>query len=187
MPAARLLKGALTVDDYHRLADAGILGEDDRVELLNGQIVEMTPIGPDHAGTVDALTRLFSQLVGDAAIVRVQNPITLDSGSEPRADLSLLRPRGDAYRRAHPRPADIFLVVEVSDSSIDYDREIKVPLYARAGIPEVWLVDMGADRLETYRSPSADGYATTGIVARGESVSASHLPHVTLTVNDILG
>ena len=187
MAAVRLLKGALTVDDYHRMAEAGILGEDDRVELLNGQIVQMTPIGPDHAGDVGALTALLSQVVGSRAIVWVQNPVVLDSDSEPQPDVVLLRPRPDFYRRSHPRPADIFLLIEVSDSSVDYDRDIKIPLYARAGIPEVWLVDINAERIEIYRDPVGDGYRTTWLAARGDTVSPLLPEGIAISVDEILG
>lgn len=117
--AVRLLKGAFTVDDYHRLAELGILGEDDRVELLDGQVVEMTPIGPEHAGCVDSLTRLLSRSASDVAIVRVQGPVVLQEHAELQPDLAVLKPRADAYRVAHPRPGDILLVIEVADTSLE--------------------------------------------------------------------
>src|SRR6266498_3300178 len=166
--SVRLLKGPFTVDDYHRLAELGILGEDDRVELLDGQIVEMTPIGPDHAGCVDALNRLLSRLVGDTGIVRVQNPLVLSSEWEPQPDLVVLRPRADGYRKAHPGPEDVLLVIEVADTSLESDREVKLPRYAVAGIPEVWLVALANDRIEVYRQPAPDGYREVRTLSRGD-------------------
>ena len=118
----RLLKGPFTVDDYHRLAELGILGEDDRVELLDGQIVEMSPIGPRHAGCVKALTRLLYRTLGDAVLLGIQDPAVLGPRSEPQPDIAVLKPRADAYRSAHPRPEDILLVIEVADTSCDSGR-----------------------------------------------------------------
>jgi Uma2 family endonuclease len=182
-----LLKGPFTVADYHRLAEVGILGEDDRVELLEGQVVVMSPIGPRHAGCVDRLTRLLSRLVGNAAIVRVQNPVVLGQRAEPEPDLALLRPPIERYAAAHPQPADVMLVIEVADSSLDYDREVKLPLYAAAGIPEVWLVDLEGERILLYRSPGPDGDAEAIAASRGESISPLGLPGIVMDVGEILG
>ena len=124
------------------MGQAGILGEDDRLELLEGEIVEMAPIGSRHQSVVDRLTRLFSNRVGDAAVVRVQGPVRLGDDSEPQPDLLLLRRRADFYATAHPGPEDVLLLVEVPDTSTEYDREVKLPLYARHGIAEVWLVGL---------------------------------------------
>lgn len=146
------------VEEYHRLAEVGILGEDDRVELIEGALLEMSPIGSRHAGIVTKLHRLLERRVGDAAIVWEQNPIILGDGSEPQPDLVLLQPRADFYTGAHPRAADVLLVVEVADTSLTYDREVKLPLYARHGIPEAWLVDLRADRVELHQLPAAEGY-----------------------------
>src|SRR5207247_3212709 len=139
-----------TVDEYYRMAETGILAEDDRVELLDGEIVEMSPIGPRHAATVTRLDHLFNRLVGDRAIVRAQNPVRLDGYSEPEPDIALVTPRADFYRAEHPTPRDILLIVEVADTSLRYDRHTKLPGYARAGVPEAWLVDLTADRVERY-------------------------------------
>jgi Uma2 family endonuclease len=148
-----------TVDEYHRMGEAGILGPDDRVELIDGEIVMMTPIGSRHAACVDRCTHFFTRLVGTDAIVRVQNPIQLDDYSAPEPDVSLLRPREDFYAGAHPLPRDVLLVVEVADTSIGYDREVKLPLYGSMGIPEVWIVDLGRRCIDAYRGPLAGGYA----------------------------
>jgi len=133
MPVSRW---KFTVDEYARMAEAGILGEDDRVELLEGEIVEMAPIGPPHAGCVNRLTRLLTSRLGDRAVVGVQNPIRLGSLSEPQPDLTLLRPRRDLYSEGHPEADDVLLVVEVASSTSAFDRQVKMPLYAQAGIPQ---------------------------------------------------
>jgi len=185
--AVQLLKRLFTVEEYHRMAEAGILGEDDRVELLDGEIVAMSPIGSRHAGLVNRLTRLFSQRAGDQVIVSVQNPIRLGEHSEPQPDLALLRPRADFYAEAHPGSEDVLLVVEVAETSAAYDREVKVPLYARYGIPEVWVVDPAGDSVEVYRHPSPQGYQDVQTLRRGESVAPLLLPEICLAVDVILG
>ena len=183
----RLLKGPFTVDDYHRLAALGILGEDERVELLDGQIVEMTPIGPAHAGCVDALTKLLSRCVGDAALVRVQNPLVLGTRWEPQPDVALLKPRADGYRAAHPGPGDVLLVIEVADTSGGSDRDVKFPLYASAGIAEAWLVDLGNDVIEVHRQPGHAGYREVRTLRRGETLSALLFPTGPIPVDEVLG
>lgn len=182
-----LLKGPFTVADYHRLAEVGILHEDDRVELLDGQVVVMSPIGPRHAGCVDRLNRLLVRAVGDLAVVRVQNPVVLGRSAEPEPDLALLRPPIERYATAHPRPHDVTLVIEVADTSLEYDRGIKLPLYAAAGIPEAWLVDLEGERILLYRSPGPDGYAEVVTASRGESISPAELPGAVMDVGMILG
>ena len=148
----------LTVDQYYRMAEAGIFKEDDRVELIEGEIIDMPPIGIDHAYFVNRLTSLFIQSVGLQANVSSQNPIRLNSRSEPQPDIALLRYRDDFYRHAHPRPEDIILLVEVSDTTLRYDTEVKLPLYARHEIPEVWIVDLEHQRLEVFRRPEEGVY-----------------------------
>lgn len=185
--SGRLLKGPFTVDDYHRLAQVGVLGEDDRVELLDGQIVEMTPIGPDHAGCVDALNALLSRLVAGAAIVRVQNPVVLGAHWEPQPDLTLLRPRPDGYRTAHPGPEDILLVIEVADTSLESDRDVKLAHYAATGIPEAWLVDLEHDRIEVHRDPGPEGYREVRKARRDDTVTALLVATTVISVDDVLG
>lgn len=141
--ALPLTRHRFTVAEFHQMADAGIFTEDHRVELLDGEIVDMSPIGHRHAACVDRLNRLFVIRVGDAAQVRIQNPIVLDDYSEPEPDVALIRPRPDFYESAHPTPGEVFLVVEVADATYETDRRIKIPLYAQSGIREVWLVDLG--------------------------------------------
>ena len=175
-----------SVDEYHRMAEAGILGEDDRVELLEGEIVEMTPIGSRHAACVKRLNRIFSQRAGERVLISIQDPIRLGERSEPQPDLALLRFREDFYSSGHPGPGDVLLVVEVAETSAEYDREIKVPLYARYGVPEVWLVDLEGGAVEVYRDPSPEGYRKAQILRPGSRLSPSSLPDLHLLVEEIL-
>jgi Uma2 family endonuclease len=176
-----------TAEDYHRMAEAGILGEDDRVELIEGQIVEMPPIGSPHSGTVTFLTGRLSRALGDRGIVSVQNPIRLSDISEPQPDVAILHPRRDFYRSSHPRPEDVLLLIEVAETSVDFDRSVKLPLYARVGIPEYWLVDLERGVLEVYRSPQEDRYAGVQELAARARVAPASLPDVELDVGEILG
>ncbi len=185
--AVQLLRRRFTVDEYYRMADAGILHEDDRVELIDGEIVEMAPIGSRHAACVNRLAHLFSEKVSGRAIVSVQNPIHLGEHSEPQPDITLLSPQSDFYAGSHPRAADALLIVEVADTSRDYDREVKLPLYARSGVREVWLVDLEEDRVEVHREPAAGGYGVVRGVSRGEQLSPQSLSDVSLEANEVLG
>jgi len=175
-----------TVDEYYRMAQAGILGEDDRVELLDGEIVRITPIGSRHSACVDRLVRKFTEIPEERAIVRVQNPLRLSQHSEPQPDLCLVRPRPDYYSSAHPRPGDAFLVVEVAETSFESDRDLKIPLYARAGVPEVWLVDLEGRRVHVFRGPSGDGYRSAVKMGPGELVVPQAFPELTIPVDEIL-
>ena len=148
----------LTIGDYQRLGEVGILPADSRVELIDGALIDMAPIGSLHAGTVLHLSNLLSIGVGSAAFVWVQNPIVLDQHSEPEPDIVLLQPREDFYKLSLPRPDDILLIIEVADTSLQYDRQIKIRLYASHGIPEVWLVDLVGKALTVFRSPSELAY-----------------------------
>ena len=183
---ATIARRRFSVEDYHRMLQAGILSEDDRVELIDGEIVEMAPIGPRHASQVDFLARLLWQRVGGRAIVRVQNPIRLGEQSEPHPDLCLLRPRRDYYRRFHPTAVDVLLVIEVAEATAEYDRQVKVPLYGRHGVAELWLVDLEAQRVEVYRRPRAEGYEEVRSLGRGETVSPLSFPDLTLGVDELL-
>jgi Uma2 family endonuclease len=156
-----------TVDEYYRMADAGILGAHERVELIEGEIIRMEAIGSRHAATVTRLDRLF-QTLGGAALVWVQNPVRLSDLSEPEPDVALLQPKSDDYASAHPGPADTLLIVEVSDTTVGFDRGIKAPLYAVSGIREYWLVDIAAETIEVYREPGAAGYRDVTTHRRGE-------------------
>jgi Uma2 family endonuclease len=149
----------INVDEYRQMGEAGIFGEDDRVELIDGEIIDMPPIGSWHAAAVKRLVDRMQPLTGPDAILSVQDPIRLGDFTEPEPDIALLRRRDDYYAAAHPTAADVLLIVEVAESSLRYDRDKKLPLYARAGIPEVWLVDLNGRVLWVYRQPGMDGYA----------------------------
>jgi Uma2 family endonuclease len=186
--AVQLVTYRFTVQDYHRMAEAGIFREDDRLELLQGEIVEMPPRGPGHAGGVKRLMNSFLPLQGESkAIISVQDPIRLGEYSEPQPDLALLKPRPDFYAREHPSPEDVLLVVEVMDSSASYDREVKVPLYARFGIPETWLVDLEQGLIEMYRFPGPEGYQQIRTLRRGDRLSPQAFPELIVTVDELLG
>jgi Uma2 family endonuclease len=184
--SVQLTRRLFTVHEYHQMGQAGILSEDDRVELIEGEIVQMASIGSRHAACVDRLTQLFVMKVAGRAIVRVQNPIILNEYSEPQPDLALLRPRPDFYASAHPEPKDVFLVVEVADTSAGIDRAAKMPLYARAGILDAWLVDLQEDRVEVHRQPTPQGYQRVQHLGRGTSIALQAFPDLTLAVDDIL-
>jgi len=183
----QLARRLFTVAEYHKMAEAGILSEDDRVELLSGEIVAMSPIGSRHAACVDRLTQYLVVRVAGRAIVRVQNPIRLGEHSEPQPDVALLKPRPDFYATAHPGPEDVVLVIEVAETSAGVDREVKVPLYARFGVSDVWLVDLAGDRVEVFREPSAEGYREVRVLRRGESLAPALLPDLLVPVDAVLG
>ena len=174
---------AFTVDEYRRLGEAGIIGEHERVELIEGQIVEMNPIGPGHIRSVNRLTGLFAGRPD--VVVSVQNPIRLDDRSEPEPDLVVLR--ADAAQDRTPSPRDALLVVEVADSSLGYDRGTKRPLYAQAGIPELWIADLGGERSEAHREPSPEGYRVIRLFVRGERITPAFAPDLSIEVDAILG
>lgn len=176
-----------TVDEYHRMAEAGVLHEDHRVELLDGGVVVMSPIGDPHAACVNRINRLLGARVGERAIVSVQNPIQLDSHSEPQPDVALLRPRDDFYASATPGPEDTLLAIEVGDSSARFDREVKAPLYAKARVRELWLVDLGAGEVRVCRRPDESGYADVSVKRRGDDLSPQALPDVIVRIVDVLG
>ncbi len=176
-----------TADEYHRMAQAGILSEDDRVELLEGAIVKMSPIGIRHAACVNRLNALFNQRAGQAVIVAVQNPIYLDDYSEPQPDISLLKPRGDFYAQRHPNPDEVLLIAEVADTSAAYDRDIKIPLYARAGISEVWLVNLPDEAVEVYSQPLGGVYRQIRRLRRRETLRPAGIPSLVLEVDELFG
>jgi len=183
--AVPIARRRFTVEDYHRMAEAGILGEDDRVELIAGEIVEMSPVGGRHVEAVSRFTRLLSRQVGDGMLVNVQSPIRLTNDGEPEPDLAVVRDR--AYGGELPTAADVLLVIEVADTSLAYDRNVKLPLYAAAGIPEAWLYDVGAAAIERHSEPRNGRYRLVALAGRGESLTSTVLPAVTLSVDDILG
>jgi Uma2 family endonuclease len=174
-----------TVTDYYRMADAGVIGPDERVELLEGEIIRMNPIGPPHANCVDRLMYLFVTRLGERVSVRIQNPVRLDELSEPEPDVVLVRKDRDL--QVHPGPSDVILLVEVADTSVGFDRQVKLPIYARAGIAEVWIVDLPGQALEVYRGPQATGYSASSRLVGGDSIAAADCPDVQFPVGEILG
>ncbi len=175
-----------TVAEYYRMAEAGILRPDERVELIEGELIVMPPIGPRHSGSVISSNRNFSRLAGDRFVVLIQAPVHLDDNSEPEPDIALLRPRDGGYFQAHPVPADVLLVIEVADSTLAYDREVKVHLYGRAGIPEAWVLNLPEDCLERFAEPGPEGYARQGVCRRGERLAPGALPDLELAPDDLL-
>lgn len=175
-----------SVEEYHQMVRAGILKEDDQVELVEGEIIEMTPIGPRHAVCVAGLTEHFARSVAPRVVVWVQSPIHLGPHSEPQPDVALLRPPRSRYADAHPGPDDILLVIEVADTSVEDDRARKIPLYARAGIRETWLVNLPGGVIGVYRDPGPDGYRDVRTLRRGQSLAPQAVPDLTLTADEIL-
>jgi len=174
-----------TVEEYHRMADAGVFKPEDHVELIHGEIIVMSPIGHRHGGCVINLTRLFVIGVGDRAVVSPQNAVVIDLFSEPQPDLLLLRRRAVRYIDAPATASDVLLVIEVGDTTIRYDRTVKMRLYAMAGIPEYWIVDANAEAVTIYRSPGPDGYRAIQRIARGGTVAPLALPDLVIAVADI--
>ena len=186
--AVALRRRRFTLDEYHRMGETGILGEDDRVELIEGEIIEMTPIGSRHAATVARIHQLFVRRLGDRAVVWSQNPLLLArQQSEPEPDVMLLTSRSDFYAGALPEPPDVRLLVEVADTSLQYDRRTKLPLYARARVAEVWLVDLGTSRLEIHRAPGNDVYRDVHLPLAAETFAPMAFSELALTLRDLLG
>jgi Uma2 family endonuclease len=184
--SVQLLRRKFTVEEYHKMVESEILTENDRVELIRGEILEMSPIGTKHAACVNRLVNLLVQLLGKQVIVAAQNPVVLNNNSEPQPDVALLKHRDDFYETAHPQSEDIFLLIEVSDSTLMYDREEKIPLYAQAKIIEVWLVDINSQTVEVYQQPTDTGYQLMRKFTAGQNLTILALPDVNITVNQIL-
>jgi Uma2 family endonuclease len=182
------LKRLVSIDEYRRMAETGIFSEGERLELIRGEIVEMTPIGNPHATCVRRLNHQLTLRFGSRALVDVQNPVALPhEQSAPQPDVVVLRPRDDFYKARMPEPGDVLLIVEVADSSVAYDRKVKIALYVEAGIPESWLADLGADAIFAYRKPSPAGYQEVREYRRGEWISPAAFPDERFLVDDLLG
>ncbi len=175
-----------TVPEYYAMAEAGILARDERVELLDGVIIKMAPIGNRHAASVGRFTRTLTGTVGDRAIVWVQNPVRLDDGVELQPDLALLREREDFYASGHPWPDDVLLLIEVVDSSADYDRNEKLPRYAEANIPEVWIAVIPEGIVEAHTEPVNGRYKVQRIFTPGDVIMPGCFPDIALAVSDLL-
>jgi len=184
--AIEISRKLFTVHDYHRMVDAGILCEDDRVELIRGEVLTMSPIGPRHSAAVLRATQALVRIVGDHAIVGVQGSIRLDEYDEPQPDIYLLRPREDFYASGHAGPRDIFLIIEMADSSLGYDQKVKMELYAETGVPEYWIADIQNDRLITYSNPGKNAYRTMETLQRGNVTTPLLLPECRIPVDVLL-
>jgi Uma2 family endonuclease len=175
-----------TVQDYYRMAESGVLKPDARVELLEGKIIDMSPIGPFHGGVTKCLNAFFTQTSKDRWIVSVQDPLHLSDHSEPQPDLMLLKPKPDHYASRHPRPEDVFLLIEVADSSLGYDRHDKLPVYARAGIAEVWIVNLIEKVIEIHREPHFAGYSSQNVLRAGEKACPAAFPDAAVDIDALL-
>lgn len=186
-PTTAPTRRRFTADEFEHLGEVGILGEDERVELIDGDIVEMTPISTDHAGGVNALNAIFTARLGDRVVAAVQNPVRLDDFNEPQPDFCLLKPRDDHYRHRHPGADDVLLLVEVAHTSHRYDRGIKASLYARCGVRELWVVDVASLAVEVFRDPSPEGYRHRERCEPGETIAPEAFPEQSIDVCDIVG
>ena len=185
-PSLRLF----TVDEYYKMAEIGILRPDERVQLIEGKIVQMPPIGPRHAFNVSRLTQLLFARSLDGAEVRVQNSVRLANGAEPEPDLAIVRSHPDAprtYESRHPRSDDVLLVIEVADTTVTFDLGEKARMYSRHEVPDLWVVDLQGDRVVMHREPTPDGYASVTSIARGMAISALAFPELTFSADEILG
>ena len=180
-------KRCFNVDEYYRMAEVGLLSEDDRVELIDGEIIEMSPIGSTHGGTVKRSSAFLNRKIGDITIVSVKDPVRIDDFSEPQPDLALLKPRKDFYSTSHPVPEDVLVVIEVADTSVNYDRNVKLPLYARAGIPEAWLMVLPKEVIEVHSQPKNGKYQKVQRLKRGKTLTSPTIPSLSCRVEDFLG
>ena len=182
---AQLLTHKFTTQQYHLMHEAGVFAQGDRLELINGEIKKMSPIGRKHATCVARLTKRFELRLGDRTIIWSQNPIRLPDNSEPQPDLAILKPREDFYEEGLPTPLDILLIIEVADSTIAYDREVKSPLYASVGIPEMWLFDVNKKAIEGYSYPSASGYKQINRYEQNDTLSMLAFPEITFSWDEL--
>jgi Uma2 family endonuclease len=179
-------KHRFSVKEYYRMAETGVLRPDARVELLNGEIIDMSPIGPFHGGLVNRLVRIFNKYSQGRWIVSAQNPLHLDDLSEPEPDVMLLKPAPDDYTSRHPQPDDVFLLIEVSDTTLDFDHEKKLPAYGRAGVAEAWIVNLNELTIEVYREPHFTGCGSKTILRAGDIVAPLAFPGTTVDVAELL-
>jgi Uma2 family endonuclease len=195
-PAQQLQQSAVerwrfTIDDFYRMGEAGIFPPDARVELIDGDVIGMAPIGSHHSGSVSGLDEIFHDLLGRRVTISVQGPLRISLPGQrqanPQPDVLVLTRRDDFYRHANPTPADVLLVIEVSDTTLAYDRDVKAPLYARAGIRECWIVDIAGARLLVYRDPRDGVYQSAESLTDDATVAPLAFPELTIAVADILG
>jgi Uma2 family endonuclease len=180
-----IVRRQFTIADYARMRETAILAEDDRVELIDGEVREMSPIGPIHAAIVKRLNMLIGRRLDNTVILSIQDPIQLNDYTEPQPDLAILHHRDDFYAAAHPVADDVLLVIEVADSSADYDRDEKVPRYAVAQIAEAWLVDVSSTTVEQYWQPRNGKYLLKRLVERGDTIVAQSVSKLEIAVDAI--
>jgi Uma2 family endonuclease len=184
---SQLKRRLFDVKEYYRMAEAGIFSPDECIELIDGEVFKKSKTEPAHAAGIMRLTHSLTQRLNSIAIVSIHHPVDLSEFSEPEPDIALLKYREDFYAARHPRPKDILLVIEVADSTIDYDREVKIPLYARAKIPQAVIVNLSSGVVEVYTKPLRGKYAESRELKRGQALKIQKLPDLTLTVDEILG
>lgn len=176
----------ITVDEYYRMAEVGLLAQDARVELIEGEIFDMAPIGSRHGGIVSRLDHRLIHAIGDGAIARVQQPLRLSRSSEPQPDLAIVRVREDFYTRSHPTASDVLLIVEVSETTFRYDQRIKAPLYARHGIPELWIIDLEHLQMHLLRSPQGETYAELSVITEPGLLTLAADPRLEVDLRGLL-
>lgn len=181
--ATEVMKRLINVDEYYKMAEVGILKPGDRVELINGEIYEMSPIGSKHAAIVDRLARILNKLFSDTATIRVQNPVRIDGNNEPEPDISILKYRADDYSQAHPGAHDILAIIEVADSSLRHDKQVKMPLYANYGIPEYWIIEIATKQITVHLDPVGNSYSSQRVYGIGDEIA---LLRKTIVVSDLL-
>ena len=181
------IRRQITVEEYHRMGDAGIFHDDERLELIDGEIVKMTPIGSRHAYCVNRMTEFLITHLGNRAIVSTQNPVYLGKYSEPQPDVAIIKRSERRYMTRHPGVSDVYLIIEFADSSINFDHDVKLPAYAKAGIHEVWIVDLVSECVEIYQEPTTSGYKKMNKKKASDTFSPSSFPDMTIAVNWVLG
>jgi Uma2 family endonuclease len=181
----RLPRPRVSVEEYYRMAEVGLIAPDARTELIEGEVIEMAPMGSPHAGRVSQLSHLIFPALGNSGLMRVQLPVHLDDYSEPMPDLAVVRPQKEFYSSRHPGSADTLLIVEVSDSSLRFDRDVKVPLYSRHQVPEVWLLDLSRDRIHFFRAPRDGTYTDVSFIDEPNAVALSALPEITVDLSGL--
>jgi Uma2 family endonuclease len=175
----------INVDEYYRMAEVGLLAPDARVELIEGEVIDMAPIGSTHAGIVNFLMRTLDRSVGERAVITVQQPVRLDLHSEPQPDVAVLKARSDLYRKSHPTASDVLLLIEVSDTTLRFDLGAKLALYARQAVPEVWVVDVAGKQVHRMREPTGDSYQSISILNISDSIEVAAFPDIKIALGEL--
>lgn len=183
----QLLTRKFTIEQYQKMGEMGIFQPEERIELIEGEIIKMSPIGLQNAVVINRLNRFFSVQLVERTVVTIQNPIQLNNYSEPQPDIALLKPREDFYANKFPSPEDVLLLIEIADSSVICDQEVKLPLYAENNIPEFWLVNIPRQVLEVYRQPEAKTYQKQQIISKNQTISPLAFPDLTIDFSTIFG